>query len=158
MEKKAEILSLLSRKKELLVVFETVTSGMLYEDRTEELEASIDQRQDILDKLMVMDRQIRQICAGDAALLQVLNHQCDRGGLRPELEELYDASLAVKAVANRIQSSDAAVVEHMELARESLKEKIEEINSGGYAVASKYYRAAQTGVARMVLDERNKKI
>lgn len=158
MEKKSEILGLLNRKRELLSIFETVTASMLYEDDTQALEASVAQRQEILDKAASLDRQIRQICQGNAELLQALNHQCDRGNLPEDLAALYDASLAVKAVANRIQSCDAGVIEHMEMAREKLKDKIEEINSGGYAVASKYYRAAQTGVLRSPLDERNKKI
>ncbi len=132
-----------------MVALEAVTAEMLYQDSVEELENSMNRRQTLLNQLSAQDTQIREQCAGAEPLLRAINHQANRGELSQELGQIYDASLAVKAVASRVSQADAAIVEHIELQRDALKTRIEEVNSGGYAVAKHYYKAAQTGGNRI---------
>lgn len=139
--------ALLAQKKQLFLELESVTADMsLYQ--VEELAECMEKRSRLLQQVEQADDELRLICSADEQLRQVLNNQCSREELSPTLAALYDASLSIKAVVNRMMKNDDAIKEHLEYEKQRITQKIEELNQSGAVVADKYYRSVQTAINR----------
>ena len=113
----------------------------------EELEACVQRGDALIKKIEELDGRLGQLLQQSGPLaLSAANHSCDRGQLTPELGKLYDASMAVKAVAARILKSDAMIKERISYEKDLAMEKIKEVNQRADSVASKYQRSVQAGI------------
>ena len=106
-----QILALLAQKKTLFSEFENVTETM-YCMQAEDLAAAMDQRGLLLEQVAELDRQLAACAAGREDIRAALAHSCGREGLAPQLAEIYDAALAVKAVVNRLIKNKDSVYLH----------------------------------------------
>lgn len=141
--------ALLAQKKQLFLELESVTADMsLYQ--VNELAECMEKRSRLLQQVEQIDAELKLMCITDEELRQVLNNRCPREGLSPQLSALYDASLSIKAVVNRMMKNDDAIKEHLEYEKQRITQKIEELNQIGAVVAGKYYRSVQTGVPRPI--------
>ncbi len=151
-----DLVKLLSRKKGLATSFEAVTADMLYEENSGVLMQMVERREQILEQMSGLDDIIRATCEGDKDLLDALNHRSNRGGLDQNLGKIYDASMEVKAVLNRLQNGNEAIVEHLMNVKANLKEKIEEVNSSSHSVAQKYHKAVMTAITKGPMHEKDR--
>ena len=150
-------MGLLAQKKQLFLELEAVTADMpLYQ--VEELAECMEERGRLLKKIEQIDEELRTRFASDEPLHSALNNQCDREGLSPALRELYDASLGVKAVVNRIIKNESAITDHLEYEKQRITQKMEELNQSGGVVADKYYRSVQTAINRPLGQGKNEMI
>lgn len=148
---------LLKQKKELLLRFEAVTEQM-YTLSPETLLDLVEERGRLLEKAGKLDEEIQEIGRYHPEVLPVLNNQRDLGGLEGLERQIYDASLAVKAVANRIRQNEDSLRQHIQLQKDAVLKRIENMNKSGYSVADKYYRSVQTGLNQPMSREREKKV
>lgn len=143
------LLGLLARKKECFLQVEAITEEMAVVG-VEELSACMDRRARLLETVGGLDEEIRALAAGRPELLAALNHTVGRAGLPPSSARLYDASLSVKTVVNRIRKNEETVREHLELEKQRILSRMEELNRSGPAVAEQYRRSVQTGIQRQI--------
>lgn len=139
-----QILSLLSRKKELFLELEEVTANMCILP-LEELSLCTDKRGTLLDKIQTTDLEIKALCSQDRDIVAALNNTCEREGLSGELGALFDASISVKAVVNRIIKNEDSIRMHLTMEKQKIAEKMEELAHSGEAVAEKYHKSVLTG-------------
>ena len=135
---------LLCSKKELFFQLEELTEQMSLLE-VDALAVIMETRQRILQEISVLDEQIVAFCDEDEELRTALNHKCRKQDLSPELAKFYDVSLAIKATANRIVQNDEHIQMHMEFEKKRALEKIQQLNTSGPVVASRYHNSAQTG-------------
>lgn len=116
----------------------------------EEMEACLERGANLIKRIEELDGRLSRLIQQEGPLARsAANHECDRDQLTPELGKLYDASLNVKAVANRILRNDGLIRQRIAYEREQALEKIKEINSRSDSVAGKYQRYTRTGSAPM---------
>ncbi len=151
------ILALLAQKRDLFLEFERVSNGLCTQ-AVDELQQGMEQRGALLRQVCGLDEQLRGLCGGDTALRDAVDNRCGRGDLPPDLARVFDASMEVKAVVNRILNGEEATRRHLEQQREQILQKIEAMNSSASAVAEKYRRSVQTGMPQPMVDARDKKI
>lgn len=143
-----ELLSLLGQERELFLKIEVATEAMCVAS-AEEIEQCVNERQRYLDEIAALKIRLHEL--GDAsgeAVVAALQNSCGRNALTGDLAALYDASMAVKAVANRIQQYDEEIREHVEMVKEEILKQIEKMNQSGNAVASRYQRSVELGIQR----------
>lgn len=141
-----QILALLAQKKTLFSEFESVTETM-YCMQAEDLAAAMDQRGLLLEQVAELDRQLAACAAGREDIRAALAHSCGREDLAPQLAEIYDAALAVKAVVNRLIKNKDSIYLHLESEKQRIRAKMEELNSGGASVAERYHQSVLTSVS-----------
>lgn len=156
MAEQEDLVALLAEKKELFLACERAT-GEMSVCQVEELDVFSRRRQEAIDGAIALDVQIETLSAADEAIQAALHNSCDRRALTPRLGAIYDASLAVKAVANRILQNEDTVRGRIELEKERLLDKIQNINSSGSAVAVRYGKSVGLGVSRPVAMRQDKK-
>ena len=69
---------------------------------------------------------------------------------------IFEASMKVKAIANRVANGELIIKEHIEAERDGLREKIEEMNASSQSVAGSYMRSVKTGYPQSLLNKRPK--
>ncbi|MCL1804916.1 MAG: hypothetical protein FWG28_02775 [Clostridiales bacterium] len=117
---------------------------------TEEMEDCLERGASLIKKIEELDGRLNRLVQQEGPMaLSAVNHECDRGQLSPDLGKLFDASMGVKAVANRILQNDGLIRQRIAYEREQALEKIKEINNRSDSVAGKYQRYTQTGSAPM---------
>lgn len=152
-----QLVDLLLKKKELFLELEETTSDMSVVP-FESLVDRMEQRGQLLEEIGRIDGEIKEICQGDDEARAALNHTCDREGLTPELEQLYDLSLGIKAVVNRVMKYEEQITMHLEFEKKRIEEKMEALNVSGSAVANRYHQSVQTGIKRAFGTESDKLI
>lgn len=139
-----QLLPLLARKKLLFLEVEEVTSDMCVLS-IEDLVIHTDKRGRLLEEISKIDEEIKLLCDNDTALWDALNHICGRQDLPDELAELFDLSLSIKAVINRILKNEDNIRLHLISEKQRVVEKMENLNMSGTSVAERYHRSVQTG-------------
>lgn len=157
MSGETQILRLLSEKRDLFLEMEEVTSAMCFQ-QVEQIAESMDRRSRLVGRIDMLDATIRDLCAGRELVQACIHHTCDRDGLPQELGEVYDASMAVKAVVNRILRNDDAVKSHLEFEKQRVLQKVEEMNRSGTSVANQYYQSVKTAMPNPIGGLRDEKI
>ena len=153
----SHILELLAQKKALFLELESVSADMpLYQ--VEELAECMEKRGVIFRDAEQVDEELGMLSASDPELRLTLSNRCNRDGLSPALLAVYDASLGVKAVANRIQKSDGLIKEHLEYEKQRITQRMEELNHSSEKAADKYYRSIQIAVDRPLEAGKNRMI
>lgn len=141
-----EILLILSQKKELFQQF-AVQADEICQVPMEEMEEHMAKRQEIIEKLQELDKQMEALCeSAGQGTDDAVHNRCDRSGLTPELGMIFDASMAVKAIVSRIVAFEPMVKDRIETEKELLMEKIESINTGALAAAKRYSPTMQVSM------------
>lgn len=139
------IFSLLKEKKELLLQIERVTN-IMKDAPAEELMDLFTERGELLERAQSLGTEIARYAEKNEEYKAALSSEASPNALSAEAKEIFEASLGVKAVANRVTREDEAVLDHIKSERNKLLDKIKELNSSGAAVAGSYRRSVQTGV------------
>lgn len=155
--KYGRVIEILNEKRKLFLEIERVTEPMYYGE-ADEIADCMEKRSTLIEKIILLDNEIKELCAGDEPLRDALNNKCNRQGLIESLAEVYDASTGVFAVINRIIGNQKAIEEHLLDEKARIEEKIKETESSGYSVANQYYQSIQTGVNRFASGENSRKI
>lgn len=134
------LIQLLTVKQELLSCLEKETQQLL-DLPMEQLEACLQRRQALLDRLAKTGMEIVKECENRERLQACVSMQCDMTALSVEEEGLMDLLLAVHARSNRITKLDFLVFRRLETERDAIKKKLERLNTSGAAVAEKYYQS-----------------
>lgn len=135
------LIELLVGKQEILSKLEEETRQLL-ELPMEQMEASLQRRQVLLDRLSKVSLEIESACENQERLWACVSMQCDMSALSEKEKELMDALIEVHARSNRITKLDRLVLKRMEMERDMIREKLERLNTSGAAAAEKYYQSA----------------
>lgn len=141
----SEILSLLASQHDDFVQAEKLTEQILYAP-AEDFPNLIDQRGTFLEHAVLTENQLKQAGSGEERLRGVLDGSAEPGALSPELREIYEASLRVKAALCRIHRLEPQVVTRMENERAEALSHLEELNASGNSTAAAYSHALRTAV------------
>ena len=144
-----QMLDLLDQKKVFFLHYEKEMEALPLLP-VEELEPCVQRGAILIKKIEELDGKLSQLIQANGPLARsAVNHDCDRGQLDPELARLYDASLSVKAVANRILKNDDMIRQRISYERDKAMESIKEINTRSASVAGRYRQSAQTVLGGM---------
>lgn len=157
MNEESIVLELLQRKHEIFLIIENLTEKMKGAP-IEKLTRLFEQRGDALQRVTEIDCRLKELACEDEALKGALNNSSEPASLCGELAEVFKASLAVKAVANRVLKIEPEVQARVENERDKLFERLEVINSSGNSVAESYKRSVQTGFPQNPFGRKEKSI
>ena len=143
-----QIVLLLQEKRERYSRFEQVTNEMMMLS-PDEFQKGMDTREALLNDIKQIDAQITQQCCDNTPLRQVLNAQCDRDGLPEDLAQIYDVSMSVRAIMNRILKNESILQTYIEDQKILILEKIQELNNSSQSVADKYHRSLEGAVEKL---------
>lgn len=141
----SEILSLLASQQSDLVQVEKLTEQILYAP-AEDFSDLINQRGTFLEHAVLAENRLKQAGSGDGSLRSVLNGSAEPGALSPELREVYETSLRVKAALCRIRRLEPQVVTRMENERAEALSHLEELNASSNSAAAGYSHVLRTAV------------
>ncbi len=148
----------LLREKEILFnEVERITND-IFESPVDVINALLETRGSVLEQVNIVNQKISPLIEGDENLRSVLNCTCDISGLSGEMKELFEQSLRIRAVANRIIKNEDCVRQKIENERDSLLEKIETMNSSSKTVAESYKRSVETALPRGFGNSKNKTV
>lgn len=154
LDKYLQIIQFLSTKKELFLEIEA-TMDLLSYGEVDEITACMEERNKIIEQVKAIDIKIKAVCEKDKMLLAALNNSCNKSEISPTLIEIYDASLGVKAVVNRIMNNDNMVTMHLEHLQKKVLKQIKQMNTSVYVVADKYHRSLE-GVTKRNFSKKGK--
>ena len=152
-----EPLQLLNRKKNLFLQLEEITGNMTLLE-VDGLLNSVEQRGVLLKEVEDIDATLRAYFLSDPLLKSVISHACNKNDLSPPLCDLYDISLTIKAIVNRIALNDGNIRLHLKFEKDRILSNIQKLNQGGAVVADRYHRSTQTGRSRSFGSNRGKLI
>lgn len=152
-----QVSALLNEKKGVLAEIEQVSSRMKLADAQEIIELFAE-RGKLLESAQALTEQIRALSEGDEKLASAISNSAEPSALDGELLRIFEVSLGIKAVINRVLHEEEGIKEHIQTERDGLLEKIEGLNASSSAVAAGYRRSVQTGVSQSRLQGRSKSI
>ncbi len=135
--------SLLKNKKEILEKIEKATEEMCSKN-IETIKNGYETRKRLISMLGQADKEIGSYCSDNAQLREALNNSTPRSGLDPLYINLYDISMSIKAVVNRIIKYDSLVNENVKSKRDETLQKITKINSDFPVSANRYQQGVKT--------------
>lgn len=95
----------------------------------------------------------------NSELHAVMSDTAEYDSLSEEYKKIYDERLKMKSLASDIRSRDNLVFEKLSQCRDTMLEKIKELNSGAEANASKYYSSSAAAAGQNVyFPKRDRKI
>lgn len=151
-----KICALIREKYEEFLSFEHQTERLLSCD-IDEIENCMQQRQCCMDSISNIDNQLLQLAGMTLypeLTASVLKLKCNRDELPEELKCVFDSTLEVFSVVNRIIEMDKQVNIRVEAEKERLLEKIKSNNQSMHAHASKYYSNNTFGQSGTILNEK----
>lgn len=140
-----EILSLLAEELVQLSQVEKLTEEVLYAP-SDDFPDIITERGNFLNKAVLAENRLKKITAGNDTLRGVLSGQADLSKLTPEMRNVFEASLRVKATLCRIKRLEPPVITRMENERAEALSHIEELNHSSGAIAGNYKAAVRTAM------------
>lgn len=143
------LLGLLEEKRKIFVEIEKITEPMLYV-QVEVLEECMKNRESLLAEVREIDQKIDYRIDGQEAMKQALKHNCERQQLSAGLAALYDASLQVKAVVNRIIQNESGIRLHLEAEKDRIRGELEKMSQSSSSVASQYYSTVQRATSHEI--------
>lgn len=150
----SKIAVLLSQQKEKLRELEEVTDAMAGAS-ADEITAAMEKREEIFKPLIEINEELKKAANGDGNLKRALGNEGNRSEVAPPYDEIYDASMESRAIANRIIRNEGMVRGTIEAEAERLKKQIEELNSAGGSVADRYQKSVQLGLNRQIKPDKN---
>lgn len=157
MNNRLQLVLLLQEKKQLYSRFEQITNEMSALS-PDDFQLSMNAREATLNQIKALDSQIVPLCYDDDSARHALNAQCDRGALAEDLAQIYDASMSVRGIMNRILKNESTLRQLMEDHKANILDKIEELNASSLSVADKYSRSLEGAVAKPGGPERERHI
>ncbi len=145
----SKIAVLLSQQKEKLRELEEVTDAMAGAT-ADEITAAMEKREEIFKPLTEINEELKRAAKKDGQLRQALNNEGNRSEVGAPYDEIYDASMESRAIANRIIRNEGVARGAIEAQTERLRKQIEELNSAGGSVADKYQKSLQMGINRQL--------
>ncbi len=130
----------LREKTSLLKEVEKITELMAVVPQEELLDYT-EKRGKYIDEIKSVDDRLREIAGLDSDIRAVLNNNCEKDDLTPELSKLYVEVLAVNTVLNRINRNDDVIKNRIEYERTKILNKIQTFNQGGEAATQRYYKS-----------------
>lgn len=153
-----EVIGYLREKTKILSAVEEITVSMSVVP-PEELLACTEKRGELVNEIKLIDDKLREIAAIDNDIRAVLNNNCSKDDLTPELTKVFVEVLSVNAVLNRINQNDDVIKNRIEYEKEKLLNKIQTFNQGGEAATQRYYKSVHnTGGFSTVTVSRDIKI
>ena len=152
-----ELKRLLERKYKLFLEVERITDEM-NESHIDKITELLEIRGETLEKVIELNNQIKSIIAQDESLRSVINCDCEMNSLKGELKELFEESLRVRAIVNRIIKNEDDIRFKIESERESLLNRIETMNASSTSVADSYRRSVKTGLPQEFSNNKDKTI
>ncbi len=152
-----ELKKLLEKKQKLFLEVEKITDEM-NESHIDRITELLEKRGEYLEQVILLNNQIKPIIAENESLGDVINCSCEMSSLKGELKELFELSLRVRAIVNRIVKNEDIVRLKIDSERESLLQRIEILNSSSTSVAESYKRSVNTGLFQDYSNSKNKKI
>ena len=146
---KKEILSLLAEEQTQLAGVEQLTEKILCAPSDDFIDLIAD-RGTFLNRAVLAENRLKTISAADEALRGVLSGRADLNSLTPDMQEIFEASLRVKAILCRIRRLEPQVVTRMENERAEALSHIEELNRSSGSIAGTYKAAVSTAVTNRV--------
>lgn len=157
MENYDKILDFLKEKLEIFLDVEKLTN-MMFSSDIDELSNIISLRGDLLQKAVLIENEINKEVSGKEHIKSVLNISGDMSNLSIETRKIYEASMRVKAVLNRINNLEPEIKERLENERKIILEKLESMNKSSDHVAGNYKRSVQLGFPQISLLNKDKSI
>lgn len=149
LKNKTQIVSLLAEEREQLAEVERLTEEILYAP-SDDFIALIADRGGYLSRAVVAENKLKALSACDETLHSVLSGQAELNSLTPDLQEVFEASLRVKAILCRIKRLEPQVVTRMENERAEALSHIEELNRSSGSIAGTYKAAVSTAMTNRV--------
>ncbi len=138
------IVDLLYQKKSLFLQFEQESEAMCF-CPVDEIDLHMCERLKLQQKIQEIDEQLVPLYETVPGAAQAVAHASDRDTFSPDLAEVYDASLSIKGVLNRILLNEPTLMERVQLERSALLQKLEESRQSSSSVAQGYYKSMSTG-------------
>jgi organic radical activating enzyme len=157
MNSNQKLKQLLSEKEMLFIEVEKITDD-IFEAPVDIINVLLETRGNALEQVNKVDEKLNPLIEDDEHLRNVLNCSCDISGLSGESKELFDQSLRIKAVVNRIIKNQESIRQKIENERDSLLQSIENMNNSSKTVAESYKRSVETALTRGFDGSRNKTV
>ncbi len=147
MNNNQELKTLLREKEELFSKVERITND-IFEAPVDQINSLLETRGKTLEQVILIEGKIKSVAAEDEYLKSVLDCTCDISGLSGELKDLFEESLRIKAIVNRIIKNEDSIRLRIENEMNSLLERIETMNRSSKTVAESYKRSVETGISQ----------
>lgn len=138
------ILDLLAQKKSLFLQFEQESEAMCF-GSADEMDLHMCERLKLQQQIQDIDDQLAPLYQAVPEAAQAASLTGTRDAFPPEIAAVYDASMAVKGVVNRILLNEPTLLERVQLERSALLRKLEETRQSSSSVANGYYKTMSTG-------------
>ncbi len=132
-----------TEKKQLFAEVEAISEQMLLME-VDELIESVSKRGNLLERVSQQDEMLKALCRQDAAIKEMLNNS--RLPQSPEEQQLYQLTMEVKAIANRLMQGEKTIAEYMQYKRSELRDKIEKLNASSQSTAKRYHQVIAAGI------------
>ena len=157
MENIEKLVTLLVEKRDIFLKVEELSNMMLTSPIEEILDIQADRGQLLQQAVKVQD-EINKEVSIDKSVKDILNNSCDMSNLSENMARLYEASMRVKAVINRINNLEVDLRTRLEGERSDILDKLESMNKSSNSVAGNYKRSVQMGVPQISLFEKEKSV
>lgn len=147
---KEKVLFLLSEEYTALSQLERCTEALL-EAPTDDFDDLLKERGSYLNRAVSAESHLKKLRAADEELCNVLSGNAMLSSLAPDMKEIFEASLRVKATLCRIGHLDTPVLTRMENERADALNHIEEINRSSGSIAGSYGAAVRTAMTNQAL-------
>ncbi len=151
----SELLNLLSKKKNLFLQFEEISEKMFL-NTIDQLEQDMEKREEILQTVSAIDQSIAGLCENHPRWERVLKHELSPTTLQPDEMTLYDTSLSIKAIVNRILSNAPALEEHLASEKQRIADKMSELDYRTKTMVDGYHQSVLTGLPTLDTTRTNK--
>ncbi len=145
----SHVLDMLNEKKVLFLKLEEITSSTVVET-SDKIIDSMKKRADLFDSMRELDKKISSEAVKDRRLRDALNNSCNKKDVDETLLEIFDLSLNIKAIANRLVKNEALLFEHLKAERNSILKEIEKLNKSGTAAANRYYNTTKLKAVKKI--------
>ena len=151
-----KIWMLINDKYEHFVEFEKVTSNILSCD-IDDIENLIKKRESLINLITKIDSEITKLCSEcdyPEIALKAVKCLCNRNEIPQELKKVFDATMNVFSVVNRINDLDNQARQRIDQEKTILLIKIKENNKSAGAQASKYLPSNNFDQTSMILNQK----
>ena len=157
MNNNEKLKQLLSEKELLFIEVERITDE-IFDASVDRINELLETRGAALEQTAIINEKLSALIIDDEHLKSVLNCSCDISGLSEEMKELFEQSLRIRAIVNRIIKNQDSIRQKIENERDSLLQKIETMNSSSKTVAKSYKRSVETALPHSFDGNKNKTV
>lgn len=139
------VMDCLRREKEIFLEIEQLTESLLYAE-PDEAARTVERRGERIEQAAALRAQAVSACGEQAALRAAVAME-QQDAADAQAKAVYEASLAVRAVWNRVQLSEQAVVQRLSMEKQALLDKIENLGQDNGQIAGRYFQSVRTGLS-----------